>query len=302
MALKIEGKKCPVCNSYLFPEDDIVFCPVCGAPHHRDCYKAVGHCALEELHGTDKQYGTTEAAKAETEPSAKEENEKPPVSEEICPNCKNRLKEDMLVCPYCGRPRASRVFTLDPLGGINAGEDLGGMTAEEAAQFVKINTLRYIPKFFSLKERRLSWNWAAFLLPEGWFLSRKMYKMGTFFTAIVIACEMLVMPLIGLSEGAAGTTYPEVIAQIANGLAVTGNTPLYIALLGAAGMLATRIVAGLMGDGIYKSFVKNRIDAIKEADADDIKDRRHGGISLFALMIGIFASTYLPELLSMFIR
>ena len=295
MALKIEGKKCPVCNSYLFPEDDIVFCPVCGAPHHRDCYNVVGHCALEELHGTDKQYGTVEEPK---EAAAEEA----PESEEICPNCKNRLKGDMLVCPYCGRPRNSKIFTLDPLGGIKADEDLGGMTAEEAAQFIKINTIRYIPKFFSLKQRKLSWNWAAFLLPEGWFLSRKMYKVGSLFTTLIIAFEMLLMPIVSLSAGATGNTYPEIFSQVMQGLAVTGNTPLYIALLGSAGMLATRIFAGLMGDSIYKSFVKERIDGIKENSEDSIKERKHGGINLLALMVGVFASTYLPELLSMFIR
>ena len=44
---------CSVCHAYLFDDDDVVYCPVCGAPHHRDCYKSIGHCAFEEAHGTE---------------------------------------------------------------------------------------------------------------------------------------------------------------------------------------------------------------------------------------------------------
>ena len=31
MSISIEGEKCPVCGAYLFDEDDVVFCPECGA-------------------------------------------------------------------------------------------------------------------------------------------------------------------------------------------------------------------------------------------------------------------------------
>ena len=65
MSLKTEGVTCARCHAYLFPEDDIVYCPVCGAPHHRECYNELGHCALEELHGTDKQYDKAVAAEEE---------------------------------------------------------------------------------------------------------------------------------------------------------------------------------------------------------------------------------------------
>ena len=47
-----ERLKCSVCHAYLFDDDDTVYCPVCGAPHHRECYNGLGHCAFEEAHGT----------------------------------------------------------------------------------------------------------------------------------------------------------------------------------------------------------------------------------------------------------
>lgn len=31
--------KCPVCDKQFKKGDDIVVCPECGAPHHRECYE-----------------------------------------------------------------------------------------------------------------------------------------------------------------------------------------------------------------------------------------------------------------------
>jgi len=44
------GYDCPVCKKTFTDGDDIVVCPVCGAPHHRECYKQQGGCGLEENH------------------------------------------------------------------------------------------------------------------------------------------------------------------------------------------------------------------------------------------------------------
>ena len=56
MSLVYSGESCVYCKAKLFDEDDVVYCPVCGAPHHRECYNDLGHCALEQLHGTENEY------------------------------------------------------------------------------------------------------------------------------------------------------------------------------------------------------------------------------------------------------
>ena len=45
-----KNEKCPVCNQEFKDGDDIVTCPVCGTPHHRECYKKIGHCFNEDKH------------------------------------------------------------------------------------------------------------------------------------------------------------------------------------------------------------------------------------------------------------
>ena len=67
MGFDVKNKKCAVCEAYLFEDDDVVCCPICGAPHHRDCYSAVGHCGLEKYHGTDLQYKAEETEEVKNE-------------------------------------------------------------------------------------------------------------------------------------------------------------------------------------------------------------------------------------------
>ena len=41
---------CPVCNNRFQNGDDIVVCPECGAPHHRDCYEKENRCFYQDRH------------------------------------------------------------------------------------------------------------------------------------------------------------------------------------------------------------------------------------------------------------
>ena len=41
---------CPVCSNDFNEDDDVVFCPECGTPHHRDCYINLGECKNSALH------------------------------------------------------------------------------------------------------------------------------------------------------------------------------------------------------------------------------------------------------------
>ena len=41
---KYYGCPCEGCGKPLTLQDDIVVCPDCGAPYHRDCYEKLGRC------------------------------------------------------------------------------------------------------------------------------------------------------------------------------------------------------------------------------------------------------------------
>ena len=76
---------CPVCKKQFEDGDDIVVCPECGTPHHRECYNSIHHCANADLHseGYDFYKENIENKKSNNEkPSEKDKNGYyiPPVS------------------------------------------------------------------------------------------------------------------------------------------------------------------------------------------------------------------------------
>ncbi len=52
MRTEFYGKRCPVCRNIFREGDNVVVCPVCGTPHHRECYAKENKCGVEEYHAS----------------------------------------------------------------------------------------------------------------------------------------------------------------------------------------------------------------------------------------------------------
>ncbi len=304
MSLSNSGEKCAVCNAYLFEEDDVVYCPECGAPHHRDCYSAIGQCGLQEFHGTDKQYKKPEPVKQE------ENREAQPVQTSIitCGMCGEKYETTEDVCPNCNAPNISkmggRFVTFDFLGGVPANTDLGnGVTANEAKKFVASNTQRYIPKFLGFKKgKKASWNWLAFLTPCGWLMSRKMYLLGSIVGALQIAFTMLSVPFvnaINMLDTSEIVGYMEFSNLILENMSSIGIIAFLSAFVGSMLEIALRVLIAIFGDRIYRNRVISRVNEIKRVSEDKELDfRKAGGVSIFVGALGYIATTYLPEIIA----
>lgn len=302
MSLQKEKRTCVVCHSYFFEDDDVVFCPTCGAPHHRECYNSLGKCALEELHGTDKEYDFKKITlEAEQEP--KEEPKKQP-TEAQCAFCYTKLKEDDKVCPYCGKPRIGMGFIgVDFLGGVDGATDIGdGVTATEARDFVVVNTHRYIPKFAS--KRKTSWNWMAFLLPQAWYFSRKMYALGAVILAVMVASSIITLPATNaiLAQLPQEYTNEEFIRYLFESLSTMDIVPLLLMAVSSILNVAVRLFGGLFGDYWYKKHVISKIKDRANSDLE-IEDynQKYGGVNIILGLIGIIIISNLPSLLTLFI-
>ena len=311
MSLNTEGVSCVRCHAYLFPEDDIVYCPVCGAPHHRECYNQLGHCALEEFHGTDRQYDKVKAR--EEEQAAAEMPNTGENAEGLitCQMCHEKYDFALNACPKCGAPNIAKAggsfVNFDFLGGVPADYDIGdGITADEAKRFVAANTPRYIPKFAVLNAKnKLSWNWLAFLFPCGWMLSRKMYKNGVIAGLLTVISSLFYLPFMNAINNL-GTTPGETQAQIMQSiyehLPKRGAAVIAALLAGFVLNIAVRILSALFGDYLYKQYAISSIKTIRAESEDmDYDYRKKGGVNIFLFLLGTMAVQYLPALIGIFI-
>ena len=159
------GEKCVHCERVFTDEDDIVVCPECGSPHHRECYKIQDKCTNEHLHSEGTLWTTTVQPKAEEAAEPQEDEDE---------------------TESFGIPR--------PYLGFDPNEDMGGAPLKDVSDFIRTNTIYYIPIFKRMKDtgRSISFNLLSFIFPPIYFANRKMW-----FWAIVslVISVMLSTPL-----------------------------------------------------------------------------------------------------------
>ncbi len=287
-----KGEKCSVCGAYLFEEDDIVVCPDCGAPHHRECYNKTGQCAFAEFHGTDNEYKKPQEA-----PQVEDATPKT-----VCGMCSKSydVKEDF--CPHCNAPnmqKSGRIFTLDFLGGIDANMDLGnGVTADEAKRFVVVSSHHFIPRFAQFKMgKKSSWNWLAFLFPGAWFLYRKMYWLGALFTALRVVATLLAEPFSNRLYELGFTGDMTQLYQY--NISDFGVWVFILALFGTVLIAVANILCGAFADNLYYKHTIKTVAQIKQ-ESDDIEHdfRQKGGVNFILMVAGLLAANYLPPIIA----
>ncbi len=287
MSINDGNQSCVLCHAYLFEEDDVVYCPECGAPHHRECYNKIGRCALEELHGTENQYDKLKRAAQEQETEKEREESK--------------KAQENFETPF------GTITQIDFLGGVKPEEEIDdGVTASEAAKFVLSNTMRYIPKFKKLnKYSKASWNFLAFLFPSGWFLSRKMYLNGIIAAVIQVVSTLLTVPfqntLYNLGIDPTVMT-AEAMQKMTESIDKIPQSILYIAFLGSGIFIALRILSAIFGDWLYKKHTVSSIRGINQsAEEKEAQFRQKGGVNIFLFLLGAMAVQYIPLIIVSFL-
>lgn len=223
--MKYTGLKCPVCGERFKEEDDIVVCPECGAPYHRECYEKSGECIFGELHEHGESWKPDEEDTQAPEASPYE------IKDKECPRCGALNGHSATFCIHCGlkltdeqsetaapeSPFADSYqnrapgenpygnnpgvngqpynpygfggvpFAMDPMGGVSPTDLMDeGVSYGEASKIVAVNTQYYMPVFKTKQALgRGKFNFCAFIFSGGWFLYRKMYKPGIILSAIM---------------------------------------------------------------------------------------------------------------------
>ncbi len=300
-------KQCVYCKAKLFDDDEVVYCPVCGAPHHKDCYSECGHCALEHLHGTENEYDPHPENKTDKTDGIPRDREG-----HTCRHCGKMSSSDTIFCPYCGTPffeaqsndtdRGERsrpyVFHVDLLGGVDKDEKIDGINVSDLASFVRVNTRRYIPLFKDMDDnkRKTSWNWSAFLFPCAWNAYRKNYMAAGVLLAVLASAFYLVSSLVFVLNTYIGTlpVNSQLTASVLFEAFATVDATHWI--LFGAGLIMdiiSRIISALFGDYWYKTRITEKYKEITTdpeiENAEEVLQKK-GGVNQWLGMLALYPS------------
>jgi len=288
------GNKCPVCDKRFHADDDIVVCPECGTPHHRECYEQIGHCFNEARHSEGYDYA--------------EDNTQQNTKVKICPSCGRENNADNFFCGSCGTPLSpdsppqqnaqqqsagqTQGFPfgmnfgtsgedmpfLDPLGGVPNDTDLGeGVTAGEAAKYVKQNTPYFIRVFSNIRNfNKSKFNFSAALFTSGYLMYRKLYKVGAALFTLQLALFAVIMYFsiaynslyqqFSSSVYDTAMDYTEMVenyTKFTEGASATDLMVLYLPAIILAVYIVIKIVAGMCFNRLYFNYCREQIKKIK---------------------------------------
>ena len=276
---------CPVCEQAFTDADDIVVCPECGTPYHRECWKKVGACVHEAEHAAGFEW------KPDAEPADEADTARHLA---VCPNCGNHNEPGAVKCSHCGvplnaaprtEPQNAPIYARGTMDApditrveLKPTDCIDGIQAQDWATFTGRSALYYLMQFFRMEKtgKKITLCFSAFLLGPIYFFYRKMWKQG-----IVLALVQLVLY----------TPLALLVLQQYNPAVLGGM------LTGAAWLepAAFKVFMGLSAVAWYQKTAKRRIEGIYARYPDE-QDRarelaQQGGTSflLVVLYYGITA-------------
>ncbi len=191
---KYIGQPCTSCRNVFKEGDEIVVCPECGSPYHKECYRLEGKCVNTLLHESGSEWHP-EPVVMPAPANA---------TDRVCPNCGTHNNLEAYFCTNCGTPLSADrpvrpIQQPDQQQAPNMGmpgymppyvnvrtvsndTDIDGNTVGEYSAYVgKNKAYYYIPKFLRFASKnggKFSFNLPAFFLSPFWFFYRKMPQWG----------------------------------------------------------------------------------------------------------------------------
>lgn len=197
------GNSCPVCGELFREGDDVVVCPDCGTPYHRNCWQQHGTCLFADRHAAGYEW---KPDKAPDDPAL------------TCPNCGTRNEPGADKCSHCGVPMPDPnaptqedngprpiYASAPPSGAAQQGpayteatpngfvrkelrpeDPIDGIQARDWATFVGQSSFYYLMQFFRMQEtkHKVSVCFSAFFFGPLYFFYRKMWKEGILFSVL----------------------------------------------------------------------------------------------------------------------
>ena len=277
---------CPYCGQAFNDNDDVVVCPDCGTPHHRECWLKNGQCFRADKHGLNEPI---------------EVEFKDIEAENISENTENNAQS----ASYMGNGFSSENNDKEPPQKIvqdimdklhNNGQDEPLIENHKLSLFAAAigkNQDYYLPRFMLIEKvkKAFSWNIAGFFVPLAWALYRKMYKLAALIFALYVAVfTITAVPLITNEEyinasqicleedpqyyvnilayqsGSADVTLTANQAKL-NEIMENIEIPSYLSIISYVVTLGVRIAMGIFGTFLYFKKLTKSISKAKEKAA-----------------------------------
>ena len=312
---KYVGQPCTSCRKVFKEDDDIVVCPECGSPYHKECYKLEGKCINTLLHESGSEW--------HPEPVVMPVSQ---TAEIICPNCGAHNSQESFFCTSCGISLRSEKPDIDSIPRYNnmtnvqqpdnnnslnsqrqyqdqkspyfspainyqtvdERTQVDSNTAGEYMKYVGAKFYYYLPLFlkFAKGKSKISVNFAALLFPHIWLFYRKMPLQGI----LILIIRIL-------------TTIPTLYEYLTefSGISSSG----FVTLSGLCTIIswAVGILCGLFGNYYYYKKAKKDIDGIKslESSYETIQTKivSKGGVSIAYVVISMVALIIISYILAL---
>ena len=248
------GEECIVCKQKFKKGDDIVVCPDCGTPYHRECFAKNGACVNLTLHENHQSW--TQTVKKENKTSQNQDFDENSANENsfnqnaennsngVCPFCGNVNNPGSSFCSRCGKSldgsnengqfryansstyvdmggKQIKIDFGDKYAGLNPEDDFEGAKIGNTAEFIGSNSFMLLVLFkkFSMKLAKVSTNLACLFFPYLYFAYRKMWKMcfATVAVLSVLSIPSFLDGLVSLDT----VQYKQILAS------TVGQTPAY---------------------------------------------------------------------------
>ena len=275
---RYDSINCPICKKPLENGEEIVVCPECGAPYHKSCIQAEGHCIFSELHEKGEAWAP--------EPKEPEQEESRYDKDAIlrCPRCGTVNPAYGIFCQVCGNklnddpvpppppsgqgganpqsPFGSAGFPppgiplnpyTTPFGGVAPDESIDGIPAKDLAIFVGRNSHYFLPQFKQLSQSgRKILNWGAFFFQGGYFLYRKMYGIAILLLLVTLLLQLPNTLLLLRSMEMASVTLTAMETAELQNLSTLSTVCTFVTL-------GVRFFCGLSANSFYKRHCLKKI-------------------------------------------
>lgn len=282
-----ENEICPVCKNKFCSGDDIVVCPECGTPHHRDCYNLAGKCVNTGLHKAGYDYRREQ-----------KENENMLHGIPTAQN-NNSAEQNDIVLPIIGETENDKgtdsnqkqpvhpvdIFKITETDSVyeKDKQTIDGESVADFASAIKINIPRFVNKFkeMEIRNKKAGWNWCALLFGSIYLFARKMYKQGTAFLCLTLSIlftgsaltykfapnySQAVQNLVQSAEKTKQLTPQDILSLNSIGDAKNAVIISYVCL---GVFIFLRIIQAVYADYFYKKTISSVIKRINN-DFDDI--------------------------------